>query len=106
MTYSEKDLEEYNDYMNYIRECIKDDCLTKFKLKVEDKHIEIGNIKPDKDKWMFYYEVKRKTFSRYCMTKQISFEEWKLLLVKENRDKRINELLEGLDKPEKNKLGI
>ena len=40
------------------------------------------------------------------MSKFISYDNWKLLLIKENRDKRIEELLGGLDIVEKEKLGL
>ena len=117
MTYTEQELETYNDYMNFIRECIKDQCLNKFGLLIEDEQITIGHIKPDcNGRWSFYYDIfnNYKTqpdvwncaFKRSCMGKFMSYDNWKLILIKENRDKRIVKLLEGLDKPEKEKLGL
>ena len=117
MTYTEEELETYNDYMDFIRELIKDECLNKFGLLIEENQITLGHIKPDCDgRWIFYYDIYNNyksqpeiwncAIKRSCMGKFISYDNWRLLLIKENRDKRIVKLLEGLDKPEKIKLGI
>ena len=108
LDYTERDLEEYGKYMDFIRQCIIEECLIKFKLNIKEEQIELGHIRKDGDRWVFYYDILKTSgdIERNGMSKQLSYDKWKLLLIKENRDRRINELLEGLDKPEKDKLGI
>lgn len=109
MNFEENDLEEYNKYMDFIFQHIIDESRTKFKLTVKREQIELGHIRKDDEskKWVFYYtltndyksqfEIWRGSNKRSCMTIQIGYDDWKLLLIKENRDNRITELLSGLE---------
>ena len=107
--YTERDLEEYGNYMDFIFKHIVSENKDKYKRLIKEEDIELGHIHKYEGKsfegaerWFFHYTIK----NRLRTTNQISFNEWKRLLIKENRDKRIEELLSGLDKPEKKKLGI
>jgi hypothetical protein len=116
VNFTEEELDKYNDYMNFIRRHIIEESLTKFKLKIKEEQIELGHIKKEGDKWKFYYDIENDYKSQFevwkgsnkrsGMTTHISYYEWKLIEVKENRDRRITELLSGLDTTEKIKLGI
>ena len=107
---NEFDLEEYSKYMDFIFNKIIDENKMQFNKVVRREDIELGHIHKYEEVWFFHYKVINRLRSnwghRLLKTSQIGFEEWTLLTIKENRDKRIDELLRGLDTPEKKKLGL
>lgn len=103
MTYTDEDLDNYNDYMDFIREHIIKETREKFNLIIGEHQIELGHIKADDpNRWTFYYtiindykdqfEIWRGSNKRSCMTKQVDFGTWQLIKLSEKRDKRLKEL--------------
>jgi hypothetical protein len=112
---SEKHLEEYSNYMDFIFKHIVSENKDKYKRLIKEEDIELGHIHKYEGKgfegaerWFFNYKIITRGYGYdlHRTTNQIGFNEWKRLLIKENRDKRIEELLSGLDKPEKEKIGL
>ena len=104
---SEKHLEEYNNYMNFIFKHIVSENKDKYKRLIKEEDIELGHIRFEgSERWFFNYKIINNYGNIMGLTNQIGFNEWRRLLIKENRDKRIEELLEGLDTKEKRKLGL
>lgn len=103
MTYTDEDINDYNEYMDFIREHIIKETKEKFKLKIKEHQIELGHIKmDDPNRWVFYYtilndykdqfEVWKGSNKRSCMTKQVDFSTWQLIRLAEERDKKLTQL--------------
>lgn len=104
--YEEDDLEQYADYMEYIREAIAEESVKKFTMnnfKPTPDDIEITQVSRNgfyisefdysneelKDKWTFYYKIKAPSIhptlyipdvrlnTTQGMSRKISFHEWK-----------------------------
>lgn len=103
--YEEDDLEQYADYMEYIREAIAEESVKKFTMnnfKPTPDDIEITHVSKNngystndslKDKWTFYYKIKAPSIhptlyipdprlnTTQGMSRKISFHEWKRMKV-------------------------
>lgn len=102
--YSDNEVEEYNNYMNYIRELIIDESVNKFKLKVTLGQLEIKDVMKDKEsnKWKFYYKIMNPYNDNWeiwrgkpkidGMTKQINYDDWKLKKIADAREQRLKDL--------------
>jgi hypothetical protein len=120
MTFEKDELESYAAYMDFIRELIAEESKTKFTIQKyipRPDEIEIGQVKTkDNGKWVFYYTISyirqdphfrnNEPFTNTItgMSTQISFASWKLLIIRENREKRIDELLSSLQPEHRIKL--
>ena len=103
MDFSDIELVEYGKYMDYIFNMIVEETRIKFGLKIERTQINLGhidNVVENKPlKWRFYYTIKNDYKSEFeiwkgtpkksCMTTQISYDGWKLELVKQNREEKL-----------------
>ena len=120
---NEQELIDYDNYLNFIRELIAEESVTKFTstgYKPRPDEINIRSINAEEESktgnWTFYYQIKHirqdphlhegKPFTNTVsgMSKKISDHSWKLLLIQENREKRIDELLQGLEPKHRLKL--
>ena len=119
MTFEKDELESYAAYMDFIRELIAEESKNKFTIQKYIAHpdeINIGQVKrKNNGKWTFYYTISYLhidplLINGQCkntitgMSTQISFENWKLLIIRENREKRIDELLSSLQPEHRIKL--
>lgn len=88
MYYTEKEFEQYGDYMDGVR--IKIISLNKKINKVvKEKDIDIKDIKPKGDDWTFIYKLKDKTIG------SIKYKSFTLYLreeISKKRDQKLNEL--------------
>ena len=118
MNYEENELEDYARYMEYIRRIIIEE---NFEFgPIKDMQINIGHIdrvavcKLDNMEscyWSFQYTIKRPLGTsknewtkemRY--TQQIAYDEWKRLQTVETRNKKIDDILKGLEPKHKDIL--
>jgi DNA-binding MarR family transcriptional regulator len=96
--YTEDELENYNTYMDWVRLRIKYD--------VENgttSDITLGHIrKLEGGEWLFEYKLKKKR--RYKTIRLINFDAWTREQKTEERNRRIDELLDGLREDHKEQL--
>jgi hypothetical protein len=97
----EKEIEDYNDYLEHIRVLISEESTQKFKKTIAPDKINIKDISKtralddyfdtDATKWVFYYSFS-KNGKTSGMTKQISFNEWKRLKLVNDRDAKLKQI--------------
>ena len=99
---SEKYLSEYSQYMDFIFNKIISENKERFNKVVRREDIELGHIQKYEGKgfegaerWFFHYTIKR-TLKGLRTTNQIGFNEWMRIKIVNERDKKIDLLLEGL----------
>ena len=110
MTFEDKELIDYNDYMNFIREEISIECKTKFTLTSYEPtpdEIEIKHITTDScdGRWSITYSVyyphpvmnvlkkiPGKMNKIHGMSKKASFEQWKAIKIANDRDEKLKQL--------------
>jgi hypothetical protein len=111
--YEEDELEQYADYMEYIREAIAEESVKKFTMnnfKPTPDDIEITHVSRNngfsneelKDKWTFYYTIKAPSIhptlyipdtridKTQGMSRKVSFNEWKRMKVVNARIEKLN----------------
>lgn len=108
--YEEDELEQYAEYMEYIREAIAEESAKKFKMnnyKPTPDEIEITNVSRnegyiDDQKWTFYYKIKAPSIhptlyipdvrcnTTQGMSKKFSFREWKRIKLVNDRIEKLN----------------
>ena len=109
MNYEENELEDYARYMDYIRRMIIEE-MADF-MTIEENEIDFGHIdriavckldNMSSQTWGFQYTIKKSIGKnewtkemRY--TQQIAYDEWKRLQQVETRNKKIDDILKGLE---------
>jgi hypothetical protein len=101
---SEKYLSEYSQYMDFIFNKIISENKERFNKVVRREDIELGHIQKYEGKgfegaerWFFHYTIKFSSKKRRLRTtNQIGFNEWMRIKIVNERDKKIDQLLEGL----------
>lgn len=118
MNYEENELEDYARYMDYIRRMIIEE-MADF-MTIEENEIDFGHIdriavcKLDNMAsctWGFQYTIK-KSIGKNTMyftkdmrySQQIAYDEWKRLQQVETRNKKIDDILKGLEPKHKDIL--
>ena len=97
--FTEHDLEEYNNYMNWVRQMIVEEN-TEIGVKIKEEHISLGHIEKidtigmGEEIWEFQYKLKKKR--RYKTIRLKAFDEWISFVKQEERDAKIDMILEGL----------
>lgn len=116
MNYEENELEDYARYMDYIRRMIIEE-MADF-MTIEENEIDFGHIdriavckldNMSSQTWGFQYTIKKSIGKnewtkemRY--TQQIAYDEWKRLQQVETRNKKIDDILKGLEPKHKDIL--
>lgn len=111
--YEEDDLEQYADYMGYIREAIAEESVKKFTMnnfKPTPDDIEITHVSKNngfsnedlKDKWTFYYKIKAPSIhptlyipdvrlnTTQGMSRKVAFNEWIRIKLVNARIEKLN----------------
>ena len=87
--YTEDELENYNTYMDWVRQMIVEDT------DIKESDITLGHIrKLEGGEWLFEYKLKKKR--RYKTIRLKAFDEWMAFVKQEERDAKIDMILEGL----------
>ena len=99
--YTEDELENYNTYMDWVRLRIKYDVEENDIKNTSD--ITLGHIKKlEGEEWLFEYKLKRKRKTKTIIL--INFDAWTREQKTEERNRRIDELLDGLREDHKEQL--
>ena len=86
--YTEDELENYNTYMDWVRQIVED-------TDIKENDITLGHIrKLEGGEWLFEYKLKKKR--RYKTIRLKAFDEWMAFVKQEERDAKIDMILEGL----------
>lgn len=96
--YTEDELENYNNYMDWVRQMIVEDT------DIKESDITLGHIKKleGSEEWLFEYKLKRKRKTKTIIL--INFDAWTREQKGEERNRRIDELLDGLREDHKEQL--
>ena len=110
MTFEEKELNDYSDYMDFIREEISQECKTKYtqtEYEPTPDEIEIKHISTDScdGRWSITYSVSyphpvlnvikkipEKKNKIHGMSKKASFHQWKAIKLANDRDEKLTQL--------------
>jgi hypothetical protein len=110
MDFTEKELNDYNDYMDFIREEISIECKTKFTNSGYDPtpdEIEIKHISKEgnDDRWSITYSVyyphpvmnlikkiPEKKNKVHGMSKKVNYHQWKAIKIANERDEKLKQL--------------
>jgi hypothetical protein len=92
--YTEDELENYNTYMDWVRQMIVGDT------DYGENDITLGHIrKAPGGEWVFEYKLRKKRKTKTIVL--IDYEGWQREQKREERDAKIDMLLEGLSKDHK-----
>ena len=117
MNYEENELEDYARYMDYIRKMIIEENADYGNI-IKETEVSIGNMytissqNKDIDLWGFQYTIKKpltpssknEWTKELKYTSQVAYEEWKRMQMVETRNKKIDDILNGLEPKHKDTL--